>query len=371
MVKSIRTIFLVCFVLLCTAAYSWGYADSSSGDGKSGADSASEAVWRLIGNGLANADIQSVAADPGDPKILYAGSAPNFGMAKAIYKTTDGGANWFASDGGFPSGAYISGIYIDPLDYNTLYARHGQTALYRSKNKGETWTKLANMPEDVWCVAVYGSVLYVGGYSTVYVSLDSGDNWAPTYAPPGTGTYNAIWVQPGSTDHVIVAGAQIYETINGGHEWTPSLISSSLCPDGVSYLTSIDADPDNFLNILVGTWGCVVRSENGGTTWAGVANIEHVNTVRFDPFGQNAAYATSDSLGPSVVIKSTDRGTTWNAYGSGLPPSYQIRDFAVGPAANASAKEGTAYMAVNGKVYTTAPETTVGVYSPINQLLLE
>lgn len=364
MAWNIRTISLICLILLCTAVVSWGFADS--------AGSAQAVVWRQIDNGLANADVQSVAADPGDPNILYAGSSSNYGMAKPVYKTTDGGANWFASDSGIPSTAFISAIYIDPVDHDVLYAREGQKALYRSTNKGETWTKLGNLPEDVWCVAVYGSVLYVGGYTTAYVSFNSGDNWAPTYAPPGIGTYNAIWVESGSTDHVIVAGAAIFETEDGGHEWTQSVVSSGLCPGGISYLTSLDVDPGNTQNVLVGTWGCVVQSIDGAATWTGVAtDIRHVNRVRFDPFGLNAAYATSDWLGPSVVLKSTDRGTTWSQYDAGLPAGYQLRDLAVGPSATAGAQEGTVYVAVNGRVYTTAPEPPVARdISPAVQLLL-
>ena len=199
-------------------------------------------AWRAINIGLPGVsynDLKSLAVDPLDPFILYAGSAPAFGMAKGVYKSTNGGASWFASDSGLPTNALIAGLYIDPTNTQILYARHDQIGLYKSINAGQTWSKLTILNsslEDVWAVAVYGSTLYVGGYQDAYISTNGGDTWNKTFSSPGGGTFNALWVDPGDTTHVIAAvGSSMYQTANSGHDWTQyNALKSGVCDTAVT-----------------------------------------------------------------------------------------------------------------------------------------
>jgi hypothetical protein len=67
-----------------------------------------------------------IVTDPHDPSIVYAGTTVG------VFKSTDGGYEWFASNAGLPlpggfkdysaaSGPYVYALAIDPQNSNTLY----------------------------------------------------------------------------------------------------------------------------------------------------------------------------------------------------------------------------------------------------------
>jgi len=96
--------------------------------------------------------------DPENPNILYAGfwefrrtawSFSSGGKQSALYKSTDGGANWNKIHNGFPSGDLGRiALAIAPSQSSTLYAvleteKDRDNGLYRSDDAGASW-KLLN-----------------------------------------------------------------------------------------------------------------------------------------------------------------------------------------------------------------------------------
>ena len=85
--------------------------------------------------------VWSLAFDPRDPGVLYAGTAP-----EAVYRSTDGGATWRRLPGltaprrvkmGFPT--RVTRVAIDPADPRQLYAGLEVDGVVRSLDGGETW----------------------------------------------------------------------------------------------------------------------------------------------------------------------------------------------------------------------------------------
>ena len=75
----------------------------------------------------------------------------NSGGAKSsLYKSTDGGKNWKKIHNGFPEGKLGRlGIALAPSDANVLYTvieaeDQDKKGLYRSDDKGESWTQSNN-----------------------------------------------------------------------------------------------------------------------------------------------------------------------------------------------------------------------------------
>ncbi|MFY8029727.1 MAG: WD40/YVTN/BNR-like repeat-containing protein, partial [Bacteroidia bacterium] len=65
-------------------------------------------------------------------------------LGDGIYKSTDGGATWKKLSNGIPAGNLGRiGLAVSPADANVVYAtiESKETAMYRSNDKGETWTK--------------------------------------------------------------------------------------------------------------------------------------------------------------------------------------------------------------------------------------
>jgi photosystem II stability/assembly factor-like uncharacterized protein len=128
--------------------------------------------WVLKNNGLVSADVRSLAIDPQNPEVLYAG----LGEGAGVFKSTDGGDLWGAINTGLniecpsyllPIGRVKQGISleppprrvvgadyytvpwtsiwdiaIDPTDSQTLYAADHHSGVYLSTDGGATWVAI-------------------------------------------------------------------------------------------------------------------------------------------------------------------------------------------------------------------------------------
>jgi hypothetical protein len=85
-------------------------------------------TWRDSGNGVAGAWIQTLLADPLDPKTIYAGTT---GGRAGVFRSDDAGASWAAINNGFPPElgvGWLEGIHclkVDPGNPSRLYAATG------------------------------------------------------------------------------------------------------------------------------------------------------------------------------------------------------------------------------------------------------
>jgi photosystem II stability/assembly factor-like uncharacterized protein len=133
-------------------------------------------------------DIASLAASPLDPKILWAGSADGL-----VHVTTDHGSNWnLVTPPQLPQWAQISSIEPSHVAKGSALLTASRFMwddfhpyVYRTTDYGAHWTTLTNgLPQDQYVFAVREDpraprLLFAGTRSTVYVSLDGGDQWLP------------------------------------------------------------------------------------------------------------------------------------------------------------------------------------------------
>ncbi len=104
------------------------------------------------------ADALSMVMHPTDHDILWVSmsdfEAPPEQRPPAIFKTVDGGANWFASADGIPLGTDIRALVVDPGDGEVLYAAGGGStanpgSIHRSDDGGATWRSISiGLPAD-------------------------------------------------------------------------------------------------------------------------------------------------------------------------------------------------------------------------------
>ena len=85
-------------------------------------------------------EVESVAIDPADPKIIYAGTW------HLPWKTTDGGANWHNIKQGVIDDSDVFSIIIDPQQ-PTSFTPAPARGIYKSDNAGEIFHKRAGNPE--------------------------------------------------------------------------------------------------------------------------------------------------------------------------------------------------------------------------------
>lgn len=111
--------------------------------------------WSPLDDLMANLAVSTLAMDPADPAVLYAGTGEGFAPGSegegnmvrgaGIFKTTDGGATWtrLAATGG-PDFHYVNKLVVSPLDSRRVYAAT-QTGVWRSRDGGATWQRILEL----------------------------------------------------------------------------------------------------------------------------------------------------------------------------------------------------------------------------------
>ncbi len=191
--------------------------------------------WQNVTNGLETGSsvanfIAPFIISPSNPNILYAG-------ATKVFKTTNGGDNWFATNNNTPlNGNRMSAMAVSWTNPDTLYVATGTSTattsnglceVFFSSNGGATWVNRtqSGMPDR------YPTDLYVDPRDSKIAYL--------TYSGYGN--------------------PHIYKTTNAGATWID--ISNNL-PDIPVQCVALDGDfPDD---VYIGTDLGVYRSLNGG-----------------------------------------------------------------------------------------------------------
>ena len=169
----------------------------------------------------------------------------------------DNGESWRNSDDGFVRDVHVSKLVIDPNNNNVFYATTQGETEYTDK---------------------------VGDGAGVFKSTDRGNNWTQINNGLNSLETNVLAVDPNDSD-VLYLGTDddgIYKSINGGENW------KKLIPTASFGVGDIIVDPQDSNNVYMGTVDYFRLSESRGV------------------------------LGDFGVYKSTDGGTTWEEFNSGL-----------------------------------------------------
>ena len=173
-------------------------------------------TWTAANNGLTNLSTYTLAMDPTNPKVLYAG------VYEGVFKSIDGGEGWIF--GGGLTNIAVYGLAIDPKEPNKVYAGGG----YRSTDGGLTWIS-GNGPDSfVSALAVNPqdpAIIYAAAESGFFVSPDSGQTWNYELADH---YFRALAISP-STPETAYVGTGI-----------SGVLMRSTHPSPVSSLTALD-----------------------------------------------------------------------------------------------------------------------------------
>jgi len=192
-----------------------------------------------------NPDIGAIdlAADPGDPAVVYAAMyqarrtpweqyPPDEGPGSGLYKSTDGGATWKPITGhGLPAGP-LGRIGLAVGRGGRVYALIGarmEAGLYRSDDAGETWQLAGSDPRLTsrswyFCRVTVDpqnpDVVYAPNVALLQ-STDGGKTFTVLKGQPGGDDYHELWVDPRNPAHAIVGSDQgAVITVDGGRTWS-------------------------------------------------------------------------------------------------------------------------------------------------------
>lgn len=167
-----------------------------------------------------------------------------------LVASTDG--LWLSEDDGLTFSRTLEGLFSDllphPQDSALWWAAERPGQLWRSVDGGRSWSASTGLPNpfvvsryalaasaaaphEVWAVAARSSTQ---GLHAVYHSVDSGASYVALDSLPnllgwtvdgsdfgGQGFYDlTIAVDPANSDHVVVGGVNLWETVDGGAQWS-------------------------------------------------------------------------------------------------------------------------------------------------------
>jgi photosystem II stability/assembly factor-like uncharacterized protein len=255
------------------------------------------------------ASTYSVAIDPSNPDILYAGGYYNDGsnyMGK-VYKTTDAGQNWTDITGSILGCA--ESIVIDPSNPSKVYVGTS-SGIYRSSDGGQTWQKDSGYA-SAYALAIDPSdhnILYAGCLSCCYKSIDGGASWTQ-YSGGLYGTCNKLLASSASPTRVYCASSfGIYISDDSGITWKASHSGIRACL--IPTLAIAPSSP-NIIYAEV-TSGGLFKSENFGSSWQRLLDFTwNITKIAVNPNDAKNLFIIIGAGGSSGIYKSVDGGLTW------------------------------------------------------------
>ena len=198
------------------------------------------ATWKQILFVNENTGAADLAADPHDPRTIYASmwqvrrmpwDIDEVGPGSGIYKTTDGGDTWTQLKDGLPKTDMGKiGLTVSPMDPKRVWATIGgdDGGIYRSDDAGKSWQLLNGNFEMHSRQYYYGHIfadpqqvdtVYTFSSKDFYKSTDGGKTWSKIQTPHGD--YHDLWIDPHDSQRMVNGndgGATI--TFDGGKSWS-------------------------------------------------------------------------------------------------------------------------------------------------------
>jgi len=226
------------------------------------------ASWQLISPEGSREihEVESVAIDPKDPSIIYAGTW------HLPWKTVDGGEHWSNIKQGVIDDSDVFSIIVDPQQSNVVYVS-ACSGIYKSDNSGEKFDKIQGIPSTARRTRVLMqdpqqlNVVFAGTTEGLYRTSDAGKTWLRTTGPELI--VNDVYIDPRDSDRVLLATDRggVLASHDGGFTFSPS--NSGFSSRQITALVVNSRRPANLYVGVVNdkAWGGVFQSDNGGLTW--------------------------------------------------------------------------------------------------------
>jgi photosystem II stability/assembly factor-like uncharacterized protein len=247
-------------------------------------------------------------------------------------------------------GGYLQQVFFAPSDSRRMYMTSDVGGLFRSDDKGQTWRMLHGaLPADSSSYSPRGFTVHPkdadrimigagnawGGPGGVWLSSDGGATWKRTLQVrfEGNGWYrsagNVLVLSPHNPDVVLAGpvGGGIWRSTNGGLSWVKTG-PEDINPTQIYFDRAnaqrvwVCAQPWDEVKVKradgseVGVRGGLFFSEDAGRTWNQIAD-KGPSEICQDPSDASVMYGV---MGSQRIVRSTDRGRTWENFSQGLAP---------------------------------------------------
>ncbi len=227
-------------------------------------------------------DVWALTQDPENPQVLVAGTRP-----AGFYRSRDGGTTWEELSG--PGIAKFSEvnmgptrvtqILFDPVDENMVWATVEIGGIYRSDDRGTSWTLTSQglVSSDVHGIAVTRDKngrkrLLASTNRGLHTSSDNGASWQFQSLDSPWQYTRAVAVRPDNPSIVFLANGngppgdqgRLLRSLDGGDTWAAARLPGSL--NSTTWCIAMHASQP-LLMFVCTNLGQVFRSDDGGDSW--------------------------------------------------------------------------------------------------------
>lgn len=304
---------------------------------------ATNPTWTSASSGIPISAIGSLALDPNNPAIIYAGTgeanqSSDSQIGSGLYKSTDSGNTWslVANTDAQAKGRAISSITIDPTDSNQVYFGTASAGSGYSGRGGQTFSPPGAATAGVYKVGtpsaiITGSTAQVAldplNPSTLYLSSEAGGLYRVSFSGGPDGDTGLHQIFGGSDTG---AAATFSLTAKSGHTRIYAGTGGTSSASTEKLYRVDDADTTAFGSLWTGSantaaWAVIGDSTNlqsggicAGQCWYDRAIYSPPGSPDTVFYGGSMSYSQVDgSVSPvdysngRAMIRSTNAGATW------------------------------------------------------------
>lgn len=243
------------------------------------------------------------------------------GTRSGLFRWQPGARQWTPMSSQFPSG--VSSLAADPVDNHVLYAGTSNSALYRSQDAGANWEPMPALVSGIPALAVdpkdRNHIYLLAAWERVYESRDGGQSWEARWDGLGK-VLETISLVVDPLEHTTYVGTEtgLFRS-DGNDNWV--LVAEELANQSILALM-VQTVPNLIWTdsiLYIGTTRGVYRSEDGGVTIEGSSQawgrgLENLSVTAFlaDNQVSERLYAGTAYGG---VYQSVDGGRNWHSIG--------------------------------------------------------
>ncbi len=211
-----------------------------------------------------------------------------------------------SSPGGYNGLGRVNVVKDDPSNSSIWYAGAASGGLWKSTNKGLTWTTNTDNTTNLSTIGISDIEIHPTNSNIMYLATGDRD---------GNSTY----------------GVGVLKSTNGGISWNTTGLSYTVT--NFRIINRILIDPSNTNKIFAAVNNGIYISTDAGASWNRTLT-GNCKDIEFKPNNSSIVYTTTHS-NPGTFYKSTDGGSNWTAITSGIPTTDIRRiEIAVTPASN-------------------------------------